>query len=234
MIVLSLESSTQLGGVAIAKDSHILAAESSLRQQSHSENLNAFVTTCLRRSGITLDEIDVFAVGQGPGSFTGIRVAANIGKTFSYIYKKPLVTIDSLALLAMPVKSNLPVISIINAYKNMVYFGQFELLKGPEPIYFKGPMAIPVKDLSDHIKDDVLVVGDGFETYSGFFPESLINKMHRESQYSDYPRPETLAIAAGLRAQNGQTIEWNSFVPLYIRASEAEENKRGVLISPLK
>ncbi len=234
MIVLSLESSTQLGGVAIVKDGMILAAESSLRQQSHSENLNAFVTTCLEHCGITLDDIDVFAVGQGPGSFTGIRVAANIGKTFSYIYKKPLVTIDSLALLAMPVKSNLPVVSIINAYKNMVYFGRFDLSKGPEPLYHEGPTAIPVKDLSEHIKNDVLVVGDGFETYCEFFPENLKKKLHRDAQYSDYPKPETLGLAAELRAHKGQTIEWNSFVPLYIRASEAEENKRGVLISPLK
>jgi N6-L-threonylcarbamoyladenine synthase/tRNA threonylcarbamoyladenosine biosynthesis protein TsaB len=36
------------------------------------------------------------------------------------------------------------------------------------------------------------------------------------------------------RAQRGQTLDWKSFIPLYIRASEAEETKKGILISPLK
>ncbi|MBK9324571.1 MAG: tRNA (adenosine(37)-N6)-threonylcarbamoyltransferase complex dimerization subunit type 1 TsaB [Bdellovibrionaceae bacterium] len=234
MIVLALESSTQLGGVSIIKDGQVIASESSMRQQSHSEYLNAFVATCLERAGISLNDVDIFAVGQGPGSFTGIRVASNIGKSFSYIYKKPMVAIDSLVLLAAPVKTKLPVVSIINAYKNMVYFSCFDLSKGLEPTRQSGPIAIPVKDLSEYVSRDVLVIGDGFETYQEFFPNELKDKLIRDSQYSDYPKPETLGLIAEIRARHGQTIEWNSFTPLYIRASEAEENKRGVLISPLK
>src|SRR5437868_12256809 len=109
MIVHAMETSTQLGGVAVIKDGQVLATESSLRQKSHSEVLNRFVQNCLTKANLKLTDIDAFAVGQGPGSFTGIRVAANAGKSFSYVYSKPLVTIDSLVLLAAAVKSELPV-----------------------------------------------------------------------------------------------------------------------------
>lgn len=234
MTVLSMETSTLLGGVALIKDGQVLAIESSLRQKSHSENLHVFVENCLRQANIQLSEIDVFAVGQGPGSFTGIRVAANAGKTFSYIFGKPLVTIDSLVLLAAAVKSPLPVLSIINAYKNMVYFGLFDLHQGPEPVYLHGPIAVPVQKLSTLVHQDVLVVGDGYKTYQEYMPEDLKIKLQRDEFFSDFPTAETLGLLAETRALHHQTIGWNSFTPLYIRASEAEETKRGIIISPLK
>jgi len=234
MIVLAMETSTQLGGVAVIKDGQVLAMESSLRQKSHSEVLNRFIHNCLEKSQVQLKNVDVFAVGQGPGSFTGIRVAANAGKTFSYVYNKPLVTIDSLVLLAAATKSQMPVLSIINAYKNMVYLGLFDLNKGPEPTYLMGPEAVPVQKLGGLITQDVLVVGDGYETYQEYLPEELKKKLHRDSQFSDQPMAETLGLLAEKRALQSQTIEWKSFVPLYIRASEAEETRKGIVISPLK
>jgi tRNA threonylcarbamoyladenosine biosynthesis protein TsaB len=234
MIVLAMETSTQLGGVSVIKDGQVLATESSLRQKSHSEAINGFIHNCLEKSHLKLSDIDVFAVGQGPGSFTGIRVAANIGKSFSYVYNKPLVTIDSLVLLAATVKTDLPVLSIINAYKNMVYLGLFDLTKGPEPFYLQGPAAIPVQKLSGLITQDVMVVGDGYETYQEYLPEELKKRLHRDLANSDFPLSETLGLLAEKRAKNGQTIEWKSFLPLYIRASEAEEQKKGIVISPLK
>lgn len=234
MIVLAMDTSTQLGSVAVIKDGQVLASECSLRQKSHSEVLNRFIQNCLEKTGIGLNAVDVFAVGQGPGSFTGIRVAANAGKSFSYLYNKPLVTIDSLALLAAATKAQIPVLSIINAYKNMVYLGLFDINQGPEPIYLEGPIALPVQKLGDLITRDVLVVGDGYDTYQEYLPANLKKHLLRDSAFADQPHAETLGLLAEKRAENGKTIEWNSFVPLYIRASEAEENKRGIIISPLK
>jgi len=234
MKILAMETSTQLGGVAVVVDGKVVAEEISLRQKSHSENINPFVEECLKMAGLTLSDIDAFAVGQGPGSFTGIRVAANAGKTFSYCFNKPLVTIDSLMLLAEQARaSKFPVLSIINAYKNMVYLGLFDT-SGEEPRYIKGPEAIPVRDLIHHIPDDVTVVGDGWEDFHEYFPEELRKKMHRDSAFPDFPQAKTLALMSEKRVLRGQTLDWKSFLPLYIRASEAEENKKGILITPLQ
>ncbi|QDK39464.1 tRNA (adenosine(37)-N6)-threonylcarbamoyltransferase complex dimerization subunit type 1 TsaB [Bdellovibrio sp. NC01] len=234
MKILAMETSTHLGGVAVVIDGKLVAEENSLRQKTHSEIVSPFVESCLSKSGIKLEDIDAFAVGQGPGSFTGIRVAANAGKTFAYSFNKPLITIDSLMLLAEQARgSQYPVLAIINAYKNMVYLGLFDM-SGEEPTYLKGPDAIPVRELSKHIDRDVTVVGDGWETYHEYFPEELKLKMHRDHALLDFPHARTLALMAEKRAIKGQTLDWKSFVPLYIRASEAEETKKGILISPLK
>ncbi|QLY25375.1 tRNA (adenosine(37)-N6)-threonylcarbamoyltransferase complex dimerization subunit type 1 TsaB [Bdellovibrio sp. KM01] len=234
MKILAMETSTLLGGVAVIQDGKVVAEESSQRQKSHTEIISPFVENCLKTAGLKLEEIDVFAVGQGPGSFTGIRVAANAGKTYAYSFNKPMVTIDSLMLLAEQCRpSKLPVLAIMNAYKNMVYLGLFDC-SGEEPVYLKGPAAIPVRELSQHIDMEVMVVGDGWETYHEYFPENMKSKMHRDSKFPDEPQARTLGLMAEKRAQRGQTLDWKSFIPLYIRASEAEETKKGILISPLK
>lgn len=234
MKILAMETSTLLGGVAVIIDGKTVAEESSVRQKSHSENINPFIDHCLTTAGLKLEDIDAFAVGQGPGSFTGIRVAANAGKTFAYCYNKPLVTIDTLMLLAHQARtSKIPVLSIINAFKNMVYLGLFDV-SGDEPRYLKGPEAIPVRELKNHIDQDCLVVGDGWEAYSEYFPEELKQKCHRDPQLPDHPLASTLGLMAEERVKNNLTLDWKSFLPLYIRASEAEETKRGVLITPLK
>ncbi|HEY1079137.1 MAG TPA: tRNA (adenosine(37)-N6)-threonylcarbamoyltransferase complex dimerization subunit type 1 TsaB [Bdellovibrio sp.] len=234
MKILAMETSTLVGGVAVVIDGKVVAEESSLRQKSHSENISPFVDHCLKKAQLNLEDIDVFAVGQGPGSFTGIRIAANAGKTFAYSYSKPLVAIDSLMLLAFQARaSKKPVLAIINAYKNMVYLGLFDV-SGDEPVFLKGPAAIPVRELKEHITVDCVVVGDGWDAYQEHFPEELRAKMSRDSELSDYPLASTLGVMAEMRASRGQTLDWNSFTPLYIRASEAEETKKGILISPLK
>lgn len=234
MKVLALETSTLVGGAALIIDGQVVAEETSLRQKTHSENINPFVEFCLNKSGLTLEDIDLFAVGQGPGSFTGIRVAANAGKTYAYSYNKPLVTIDSLMLMAAQAKSSTkPVVSMINAYKNMVYIGIFDV-SGEEPQYLKGPEAVPVRELNSYITQECLVVGDGWDAYQEYFPEELRARLHRQSDLPDHPLAKTLGLMAEIRGKKGHTLDWKSFIPLYIRASEAEETKKGILISPLK
>lgn len=229
-----METSTSLGGVAVIVDGTVVAEESSPRQRSHSENISPFIEHCLRKAQLNLQDIDIFAVGQGPGSFTGIRVAANAGKAFAYAHNKPLVTVDSLTLLAQAARgSKKPVLAIINAYKNMVYLGLFDI-SGNEPRYIKGPEAVPVRELKDHIHQKCLVVGDGWEAYQEYFPPELKEKMERDPHLPDEPLASTLGLLADRYAKAGRTLDWNLFVPLYIRASEAEETKKGILISPLK
>jgi len=234
MKILALETSTMLASVAIVKDGHLLCERRSERQRTHSEVVSGYVDQCLQEAQLKLSDIDVFAVGLGPGSFTGIRIAGNLAKTFAYSFAKPLVAIDSLTLLAEQHRqTKLPVLSIINAYKNMVYLGLFDFSE-PVPQFTYGPTAVSVRDLSTVIHQECLVVGDGYAAFQEYFPPELKKLLHRPDQALDYPEARTLGLLAHHKALANQTIDWNSYTPLYIRASEAEENKRGILIKPLK
>lgn len=233
MRVLALETSTLLGSVAIIEDKKVVAEAASLRQNSHSEIINSYVDDCLKKNNLTLADIDVFAAGQGPGSFTGIRVAVNAAKSYSFCYNKPIISLDSLYLLAASVQDkSYPVLAMINAYKNMVYYGLFNVA-GEFPEYIQGPGVIPVQQLAKIVKQEVLVIGDGFAAYKDYLPKEISPLLRHKSEVVDYPQAKTLGLHAERLISLGQTFDWKSLIPLYIRASEAEENKRGIVFIPL-
>lgn len=232
MIILGLDSSTALASVCLAKDGVVLAEASSLRQRSHSEFLNQAIFDCLHKSELELAQVNVFAVSRGPGSFTGIRVAGNIAKTFSYALQKPLFVIDTLRLLALGAcikkpelleQPGLNILSIINAYKNLVYYELSEIRQ--KHIHtVKNPSVCSIAELDSFIDKKTLVVGDGYQTYAPFFSPKLSHFIYRDLDLSDYPLASTLTVEAEKCNPASDYIKWNEFVPLYIRASEAEEN----------
>ena len=222
MKILALEASTILASVAVIIDGQLAVEESSDRQRYHSEFLNPAVQSVLQKSNLKLQDINIFAVGKGPGSFTGIRVACNIGKSFAESLQKKMVAVDSLTLLAVEAGSNEPVLCMINAYKNMIYLAVIH-----NGNFLISPQAVKVLELEAFlsgykISTPILCVGDGYIAYEKLFSPSLKSRLFRDSNFSDYPMAKTLGSIADLEAKNGQTIVWNLCIPLYIRASEAE------------
>lgn len=246
--ILAIETSTNLGGVSFLHDNEILFTQSSREQKSHSELVHQFIQEGLDTVKWKLSDFDLFAVSSGPGSFTGIRVAVNTGKSYAYVHKKPLIGITSLDCLA---QQSLPdfllesrntsekinsIFCMINAYKNMVYYAVYSITDAGELAQTHEPFVIPVKDLHTLIKSNTWVVGDGYLTYEKYFSPELKKFMHRTQSPQDYPTSSCLgqlAYSKFLSANNSSTFEWNLFTPLYLRASEAEENKKGILYSPL-
>lgn len=245
MKILALETSTLLGSVALLENDQLLVERSSLRQKSHSEVINGFVDQVLNEQQISLADVDYFAVGVGPGSFTGIRTALNIGKTFSYCYKKPIVEADSLINLSQGVlnskkiQSNDLILPMINAFKNMVYFGIYETNQDGELKIIHQPDVVHVSRLKEFLKTKVgdrllITVGDGFKSYEKYFSAELLQQLLRiEDEQLDYPKAVTLGKIAYSKIKNDLTKDWNLILPLYIRSSEAEENKKGIIFEPL-
>lgn len=233
MRILALETSTPNGGAAVIIDGRIVAEETTRRQRSHSELLHVFIRTVLKKSGLDLADVDAFAVGRGPGSFTGIRVAANSGKALAAAFDKPVVTVDTLTQIASRTRDrSRPVLVLLNAYKNMVYYGVFDW-NGDRPAVRKGPGVALVRELDGLIDEPMTVVGEGWTVYSDFFTTSAKNRLHRELTPEDDPTPGTLGLLAHAEAEQGRVLHWKDFAPLYLRASEAEENQRGTLFKPL-
>lgn len=245
--ILAIETSTNLGGVSFLQGDQVVFTKSSREQKSHSELVHQFIQDGLTTLNWRLNDFDLFAVSSGPGSFTGIRVAVNTGKSYAYVHKKPLVGVTSLACLA---EQNLTafnseenqktekinsVFCMINAYKNMVYYAIYSLIDG-KLTQTHEPFVVPVKDLHTLIKTNTWVIGDGYLTYEKYFSPEIKSLMHRTSSPQDFPTSASLgqlALKKFLNEKDTSTFEWNLFTPLYLRASEAEENKKGILYSPL-
>ncbi len=245
MIVLACETSTLLGSVALLEDGRILAVEESMRQGSHSDVLHPFIQKVLDQADKKLADIDLFATGIGPGSFTGIRISLNTVKTLAYCHQKPVFTMNSLESLAHAAQhavvmgnsanefKDLPIVSMINAYKNMCYVSTFKVQNG-QLSQVSEPEVVRVQNLDQFVQEKSLVCGDGFSTYERFFPQSLSEKLVRVSEVSDEPHALTLAQKAFNHSNRpSSTVSWNELLPLYLRASEAEENLKGIKYQPL-
>lgn len=233
MLILALDTSTKMGSVALCKETNgtlqILAERSSERQKSHSEFLNSAVDEVLQETGIDLAQIDLFATSEGPGSFTGLRVAGNIAKTFAFSFSRPMFIANSLVALAK--QGDFPEVSvcILNAFKNMVFFALYE---GKKQII--APCALTLPELEQKVLayahanaiDQIECFGEGLPIYEMMMSQDLLRVLKQTKGSPLYPEAKTLARLAIDNTDLGRTIEWNSFAPLYIRASAAEENKR--------
>ncbi len=244
MKILAFESSTKLGSVALIQDGVCTNSRKSATQRSHSEVLHQFVFEILNEAKLKLVDVDFYAAGCGPGSFTGIRVSLNTAKAFAYAFQKPMIEVDSLRNLAELNKglvglagsgkqTNSKILCLINAYKNMSYFAIYDVGPDNQIKVLQEPGVIPMKDIKTLLKDPILTVGDGFLTYESFLPENIRSQMLRPEGIVDDPSSESLGHVAYENIQKGLTLDWKSTKPLYIRYSEAEETKRGIVWSPL-
>jgi len=235
MIVLACETSTLLGSVAVLKDQAVLAYKDSLRQGSHSEVLNLFIESALAEAGISFSDIDLFATGIGPGSFTGIRISLNTIKTFSFCYNKPCIGIDSLINMAYQSSlqdlKDLPIVTMINAYKNMVYTATYRK-QGETLLTVKEPSVVRVQNLTNYIDTLSYVVGDGYFAYKAYLDQHLSDRIVRPDTPADEPHARFLGELA-LKTGPVHPVNWNELLPLYLRESEAEENVKGIKFQPL-
>jgi tRNA threonylcarbamoyladenosine biosynthesis protein TsaB len=101
-LLLALETSGDVCGIALNRDGQLLS-EHTFRHGMHlSERLMGEVDAVLRTNGAVLADIAAFAVGVGPGSFTGTRIGVMTVKTFAAILERPVYGVSSLEALAAP------------------------------------------------------------------------------------------------------------------------------------
>jgi tRNA threonylcarbamoyladenosine biosynthesis protein TsaB len=98
--ILLIETATEVCSAAIAVDGRVVAIEEASDTNQHAALLTLQIESCVRRSGITLADLDAVAVSRGPGSYTSLRVGASVAKGICYALDKPLLAIDTLEALA--------------------------------------------------------------------------------------------------------------------------------------
>lgn len=242
MIILSCETSTLLGSVAVLENTQVLACEESMRQGSHSDVLNIFIERALKKANKNISDVNLFVSGIGPGSFTGIRISLNTAKTLAYCSNRPTMGINSLESLAYQAQisinssefENTQIISMINAYKNMLYVSTFCASKDGL-VQLKSPEVIRVQNLSHYITQKSVVCGDGYNTYEKYISDEVKKNIIRIPEVSDESHAKNLGLLAQAKLSQDPSVAqaWHQLLPLYLRASEAEENLKGIKYQPL-
>lgn len=225
MLLLALETTTTRGGVAVTKDGKLLSAIRWEKGKSHSELLTPAIQKVVEDSGIHLTNLDLIAVDRGPGSFTGIRVSINAARALGFSLQKRILVCDSLSVLAHSVISpQLPVISLLNAHKNLLYVRIFSAGK---LVPTMEPTVMSVDALEKLVLSPHLCVGEGYGVYEKFMSAQLRSHLRRDPNCDDLPQVETLAHLASNPLFSHSTLAWNEVIPLYLRGINADEKLKG-------
>jgi len=109
-LMLAIETATPLCSVALGRGGHVLAlreadpsfatpAGDKPARLTHAEKVNVFIAEVMEESGFLLKELDVIAVGIGPGSYTGLRIGLSAAKGLCYALDKPIIGLSTLGTL---------------------------------------------------------------------------------------------------------------------------------------
>ena len=134
MWMLSLELSTVRHSVAVGQDNDPILERSWSEPARASHNLIPMIQSVLSDAGVRVDQIDRFAAGVGPGTFSGLRIAVTTLQALALPGGKPVVGFSSAAVLAYQVAqghctvgNTLPVTVVGDARRGQLWFARYEV-----------------------------------------------------------------------------------------------------------
>ncbi|MBO9152697.1 tRNA (adenosine(37)-N6)-threonylcarbamoyltransferase complex dimerization subunit type 1 TsaB [Chitinophaga sp. GCM10012297] len=106
-LILHIDTATSFGSVCLSKDGKELETLHNADQKDHAATVGLFIRRLLEGHGVRHEELGAIAVSAGPGSYTGLRVGAATAKGLCYAWKKPLIAISTLQMMASGLQSEL-------------------------------------------------------------------------------------------------------------------------------
>lgn len=230
MKILGIESSGMVASTAIISDDILIAEYTMNHKKTHSETLLPMIDEIVRTSEIKLEEIDAVAIASGPGSFTGLRIGAATAKGLAMAIDKPIVPVKTCEGLAFNMWGTDGLICpIIDARRNQVYTGLYQISGGVEVIKDQEPMDIHeliqyINDYSDKAIGPVNVtfLGDGVPVFENVIWDEIKVPCKMAPANMNRQRGASVAALGMLLYKEGKFINADDFAPEYLRKSQAE------------
>ena len=221
MKILSIDSSSVTASVAVVENGKILAENFINNGLTHSQTLMPMVEKTIVESGVSVKDIDLFAITHGPGSFTGVRIGIASVKGMADALNKKCIAVSTLEAIAEPLKNeDVIACAVMDARCNQVYTALFNNGKR-----LCDDKAVLIDELGEELKSfdkKVVFIGDG----------SLLcyDKLHEIIQNCDvadekirFVHGSSIGFVAEEKIKNGEElINPENLVPFYLRLPQAE------------
>ncbi len=220
MKILGIDTSTDFLSVAIVSEDSIVLNLDYLSHRRHSSELIPLINEALKRSSLSLKELDGFAVSIGPGSFTGLRIGVSTIKGLALSSKKPVIAVPTLDVIAQNAAYFPDIICpIIDARKDKIYSALYQS-KNNRLKRISKYLLIPLDRLMRKIdRRRVLFLGDGIKLY-----KNSISKVSPKAEFAPSPLwfPRASVVAQkGLEAlAKGRQDNPYDLVPMYLYSRE--------------
>lgn len=224
MNYLALDASTEACSVALQLDGKV-SASYELCPQSHSLRLLPMIDDLLKGAGIELADIDGLIFGQGPGSFTGVRIGVGVAQGLAFSANLPVVGVSSLQAMAQQAYSQhdqKQVIAAIDARMSEVYNGYYTLDEDNIMQIQQGEAVTPPEHLAEQLADVVnepfYAVGTGWNAYSDKLGEKLSTlKLNEDSPDILFPSAEAMLTIGIAKLEQGLGVTAENAQPVYVR-----------------
>ncbi|WP_297810169.1 tRNA (adenosine(37)-N6)-threonylcarbamoyltransferase complex dimerization subunit type 1 TsaB [uncultured Finegoldia sp.] len=219
MKILAIDTSTMISSCTLMEDGVVVGDYNINQKKTHSETLVLMIEQMLEKLDVNIEDVDVFCVCKGPGSFTGLRIGMTTAKTFAQVFDKKIVGISTLEALANMVMTDKIIIPILDARGGRVYYSMFtngnklNRLMDDDLIYFD--------ELMEKLDDDkeYIFVGDG--VYS--FLDEINSKENFHLANSSLNNCITRSICD--LANKTETFDsYYTLSPDYVRKSQAQRD----------
>ncbi len=227
MRILALETSAKSVSLAVTENGTLLAQAYQDRGLTHSVTLMPLLDGMLKTAGLTLDDMDIIAVAQGPGSFTGIRIGVSAAKGLAWAKALPCCGVSTLEAMAYGVTDfEGVVVGAMDARRQQVYNALFRTENGCVTRLCADravAMELVAEELAA-IPEPKLIVGDGAVLLYDFLQKAgigcrLTSPLHRQQSAAG------VALAAEHLAAQGLTCSAQELQPVYLRLSQAERER---------
>ena len=230
MLILAFESSAKAASAALCRDGSLVSQYSQCSALTHSRTLLPMAEDMLRNAGLSLGDVELLAVAQGPGSFTGIRIGVSMVKGLAWAGDKPCVGVSTLEAMAWHgLAAGGYVCPVMDARRAQVYNALFEI-RGGRPVRLSDDRPKALSELADEVRAlgaPVFLVGDGSAISGAYLTEHGIE--HRVA-------PENLvwqsAWGVAMAAADKTPGTADSLLPVYLRLSQAERERQERLSKP--
>ena len=229
MKILAVDTTATCASVALCDGGKVLASYTQKNGLTHSETLLPMIEAMLKNLKLTPDDVDMFAVSEGPGSFTGVRIGVAAVKGLAFGKNKICVgtsTLDALARNAAGLPGNFLAVPVMDARRSQLYNAVFEY-NGGEISRLCDDRLISSAELEAELascEKPVYFFGDGY---------SIAEKLNIPSRVSTpdiliYQNGASVAASALAKFENAEdkTVFTDmSLLPRYLRASQAEREE---------
>lgn len=208
MNLLAIDTSTSHATVALAFNGDMFVEEA-VEIREHARVLLAMVERVLASARTELKNLDGIVFGEGPGSFTGLRIACSVAKGLAYAHDLPLYPVGSLLAIAFEARGNTstPILAMIDARMDQVYW-MFDPKSSEHTACVSAAEDVRVPE-----NTSLCLAGIGYEAYIAALPpqtrEAIISKQ------AVYPRADTMIRV--VQAGGITSVTADAAMPAYVR-----------------
>jgi tRNA threonylcarbamoyladenosine biosynthesis protein TsaB len=218
--ILALDTSTDACSAALLSGEEV-SDRFMIAKQQHTKFILPMIHELLAQAQLNLNQLDAIAFGCGPGSFTGVRLAASITQGLAIAANLPVLKISTLRTLAQEVlmeSKHTKVLVAQDARMQELYWGEYEadasgIMHARTPDKLIAPQNIKIKS-----NQDLIGIGDGWKVY-----EEILTKQCKIQIIATniHPRAKYLAQLALADFKKNLAVVASEALPTYLREEVA-------------